>query len=334
MRKMLMLALLLLALGTAALAEAPPVDVVFGQTEDVGHFGQTMLITVKRANNHGGRPGKMPYELRNHRGQVLCGEVWHDASSPLTFEFRAEAWMLGGHELSVWHGGEKVSENGCYMAISDVQDQRITQLPPSVPAIAPTIVCGGGTSKQVTEMLALLNKHGVKVTFFLGGEYLAANEEDCRRIVAAGHEIGSHGLQHTDMTQLTSLRDIRHNITAMNSDCELLLGVRPRLFRAPFSYSDERITAICRAEGMEDVQWNIDSCDWSDIYEGKPWKIRKRVMHKNVPSGSVIQFHLNGYHTVEVLDQALAYWQKVRGFRIVTVTELMELSGRELPPLP
>lgn len=48
----------------------------------------------------------------------------------------------------------------------------------------------------------------------------------------------------------------------------------------------------------------------------------------------MVQFHINGYHTAEVLDKALDNWINVKGLRPVTVGELMQLSGRDFPPLP
>ncbi len=68
--------------------------------------------------------------------------------------------------------------------------------------------------------------------------------------------------------------------------------------------------------------------------EGFPRGILWRVTSDLVVSGSVIQFHVNGHFTADVLDQAIPIWQEKFGYRVVTVSELMQLSGRELPPLP
>ena len=127
---------------------------------------------------------------------------------------------------------------------------------------------------------------------------------------------------------------MRNELTRMNRRCEELLGVRPRLYRPPFSETDTTVTTLCRAEGMEEILWNIDSRDWSADYAGKPEQLVSRVTDKSLVSGSVIQFHLDGYHTAEVLDQVIPYYLNECGYQVVTVGELMELSGRELPPLP
>ena len=78
----------------------------------------------------------------------------------------------------------------------------------------------------------------------------------------------------------------------------------------------------------------IDACDWSDAYKDKVYQMVYRVTSDRVTSGCVVQFHINGYHTAEVLDKALDNWINVKGLRPVTVGELMQLSGRDFPPLP
>ena len=69
-------------------------------------------------------------------------------------------------------------------------------------------------------------------------------------------------------------------------------------------------------------------------YKDKVYQMVYRVTSDRVTSGCVVQFHINGYHTAEVLDKALDNWINVKGLRPVTVGELMQLSGRDFPPLP
>ncbi len=271
MLKLILLSLAcIMTLTSAASAETVPPIVKFCKAGAVGHVGREVAIAVQCSNPRSIVPENNLFELRNQHGQVLCQKAWLDPSRYMTFRFTVEPWMLGGHDLSVWLGDVCVSADGCYVALSDLNVKRITCLEPSVPAIAPTIVCGGGTPMQLDGILAVLEKYGVKATFFINGGYLTAYPEDAKRIIAAGHEIGSHGYLHEDMTQMTDIRRMRWIITAMNNACEETLGVRPRLFRAPFSYTNEKVTALCRAEGMEDVQWHIDSYDWSDTMKDSP----------------------------------------------------------------
>lgn len=323
--------LLLLPAGAEA-ADTPRIE--FYITHYIGHVGRESSVVVSCRT-----PRLMPadnnvFELRNQRGEVLAAKEWNNPASRLTFRFTVPESALGGNELSVWLNGTDVTAEHAYAAYSDLKDPRVTCLTPETPAIALTIVCGGGGSREVEEILAVLERHQVKCTFFLGGGWLEGHAEDARRILAAGHEIGSHGYRHVRMTEMEDYRSMRSVITKLNDRCEALLGVRPRLFRAPYSDTNQKVTALVRAEGMEEIQWSIDSQDWADKYRGKPRQILQRVTGKEAVSGAVIQFHLNGYNTAQVLDEAIPIYREERGLQVVTVGEMLTLSGRELPELP
>ena len=136
-----------------------------------------------------------------------------------------------------------------------------------------------------------------------------------------------------DVATLANTR-VQENIRELNDLCEETFGVRPRLFCAHLGATNSIVTAIARAEGVEDCLFAIDACDWSDAYKDKVYQMVYRVTSDRVTSGCVVQFHINGYHTAEVLDKALDNWINVKGLRPVTVGELMQLSGRDFPPLP
>lgn len=325
-----LLTLLLLPLG--AQAQEPPA-VSFYITDYIGHVGRETSVVVQCRT-----PGRVPkdqctFELRNQHGTVLAVKEWKNPSARLTIRFTVPEHALGHNELSLWWNGVEVTAEHACAAFSDLSIPRVTQLDPAAPAVALTIVCGGGNAQDVEDLLAVLERHRVKCTFFLGGGWLESHVEEARRIVAAGHEIGSHGYQHTHMPDMSSYRGMRNVITKMNDRCEELLGVRPRLFRAPYSDTNQKVTALVRAEGMEEIQWSIDSMDWSDKYKRSPQQIISRVTGEKAAPGAVIQFHLNGWNTAQVLDEVIPVYQQ-RGWDVVTVGELMVLAGRTLPPLP
>ena len=335
-RHLLICVLIFTLLTAFAFAEESPVlpRVQFYITGYIGHLGRETSVIVQCSNPKAVDKDNNTFELRSHRGQVLAVKQWTNPASRLTFRFTVTEDMLGGHDLSVWWNGQCVTADTAYAAFSDLNVKRVTQLEPDIPAISVTIVCGGGSTRDVEDILAVLDKHRVKCTFFLSGGWLEKNVENAQRIADAGHEIASHGYQHVHMPQMNNYRSMRSVITKMNDRCEELLGVRPRFFRAPYSDTNQKVTALVRAEGMEEIQWSIDSLDWADKYKNQLQAIVKRVTGKTAVSGSVIQFHLNGYNTPEVLDEIIPRYQTEFGYRVVTVGELMALSGREVPELP
>lgn len=317
-----------------ASAETKTPQVAFHISEYIGHVGRETYVVLECWSPDFITKNMNTFQLRNQRGEVLATAQWHNPASRLTIRFTVPESALGANELSVWWNGVDVTAEHAYAAYSDLSVPRVTQLTPQIPAIALTIVCGGGTPQDVDEILAVLDRHGAKCTFFLSGGWLENHVEAAQRIVAAGHEIGSHGYQHIHMPQMNNYRRMRELIVRMNTRCEELLGVRPRLFRAPFSDTNQMITALARAEGMEEIQWNIDSRDWNAVYRELPSEIVRSVTGVKAVSGSVIQFHLDGYNTAQVLDEIIPIYRQRYGYQVVTEGELLELSGWVLPPLP
>ena len=50
------------------------------------------------------------------------------------------------------------------------------------------------------QILDVLQKHHVKATFFLVGDYIKRNQDLVRRMVDEGHVVGNHTMHHRDMS--------------------------------------------------------------------------------------------------------------------------------------
>jgi polysaccharide deacetylase family protein (PEP-CTERM system associated) len=84
-------------------------------------------------------------------------------------------------------------------------------------------------------VLALFGDHGVKATFFMLGWVAERYPDLIRRIVAAGHELASHGYSHVRVTQQTP-QEFREDVVRTKQLLEDLSGNAIRGYRAA-SYS-------------------------------------------------------------------------------------------------
>lgn len=84
-------------------------------------------------------------------------------------------------------------------------------------------------------VLDLFAKHRAKGTFFVLGWIAERHPALVRRIVAEGHEIASHGYEHTRVHQLDA-KQFRADVIRTKSILEGIAGVAVRGYRAP-SYS-------------------------------------------------------------------------------------------------
>ncbi|MEW6272337.1 MAG: polysaccharide deacetylase family protein [Thermodesulfobacteriota bacterium] len=81
-------------------------------------------------------------------------------------------------------------------------------------------------------LLELLDRHGMRATFFLEGWNGEHHPEAVRRVVERGHELGMHGHLHETWSELDPAREARLAERATRA-LEDAAGLRPRGFRAP-----------------------------------------------------------------------------------------------------
>ncbi len=86
--------------------------------------------------------------------------------------------------------------------------------------------------RNVEQMLALLERHGTRATFFTLGWVAERLPGMIRRIVAAGHELANHGYGHQQVTRL-SRDEFRQDVSSARQILEDIGGVRVIGYRAP-----------------------------------------------------------------------------------------------------
>jgi peptidoglycan/xylan/chitin deacetylase (PgdA/CDA1 family) len=185
-----------------------------------------------------------------------------------------------------------------------------------------------GPSQWTSMVLDLLREHGARATFFVIGQRVRERPEDVKRIVAEGHELGSHTLTHPRLTEIPE-DEVLSEITGGLEAIEEVLGERPKLFRAPGFYAERRELAIVEELGLEAIFAHVDPQDWR--LERDSHTIFRRVLEQLEP-GAIVDLH-DGYPpppttsrtdctpTVEALDHLLPCLP-AEGYQTVTISEL------------
>lgn len=176
----------------------------------------------------------------------------------------------------------------------------------------------GPSRTQTPAILETLERLGARATFFEEGRHVRGREPLMRQILAFGDEIGNHSFHHPvdpGEVELASTQTAIREAT----------GFTPCLFRPPYGELNRTEKRAAIANGLELVFWTLDSED--DTHPGVG-PIRARVVRRTKP-GSIVLLHDGGRHpqTVEAIAGVVEGLQR-RGFRLVTVTEL--LGGRML----
>lgn len=140
----------------------------------------------------------------------------------------------------------------------------VHELMPNAPSNAIALTIDDGPDPRWTpQVLALLDRHGLKATFFLVGYRVRTHPGLARRIVAAGHSVGNHTYNHR--IPFTGLSAAQIDAEIGNGQTAILeeTGYSPRLARTPGGAYDTTILAKIAEHGLIPVNWDVDPKDWS-----------------------------------------------------------------------
>jgi peptidoglycan/xylan/chitin deacetylase (PgdA/CDA1 family) len=185
-----------------------------------------------------------------------------------------------------------------------------------------------GPSPWTLPTLELLREHDARATFFLIGQRVRERPDDVRRILEAGHEVGSHTMTHPRLTEIGD-DEVRREIEDGARAVAEVLGERPQLFRAPGFHADDRVLAIVAELKLDPVFADVDPQDW------QPGVVSHRILSlvlARCTNGAIVDLH-DGYPppptssrddctpTVEALGHLLPAL-RADGYELVTVSEL------------
>lgn len=178
----------------------------------------------------------------------------------------------------------------------------------------------GPLPKYSNQVLAILARECVKATFFEIGVQANANPEGVRKLIAAGHTVGTHSQHHPLTMNKMSLDRVKQEVDdGIASVLAALNGDKSKL--APFF----RIPGLMRAEipeqylASQGIQvWSADfpADDWRHV---SPQRVYDLAIQRIEAKGKgILLLHDIQPRTVAALPRILATL-KARGYRIVHV---------------
>ena len=201
------------------------------------------------------------------------------------------------------------------------------------PKIALTFDAAWG-NEDTKQIMEILRKHDVKVTFFMTGGWVDSYPDDVKMILAEGHDLGNHSQNHKNMSQLSDSEKESELMTVHNKVKELT-GYDMFLFRPPYGDYDNAVVKTAKKCGYYAIQWDVDSLDWKDY--GVDSIIKTVTQHKHLGNGSIVLCHNGAKYTAQALDTMITTL-KDAGYQFVPLSELiyrdnyhMDHEGRQIP---
>ncbi|MGW4898466.1 polysaccharide deacetylase family protein, partial [Kitasatospora sp. NPDC004240] len=160
----------------------------------------------------------------------------------------------------------------------------------------------GPDPRHTPTVLALLESYGIRATFFLVGENVAAHPALVREIADRGHHIANHTWSHPDLRTLSETR-VHEELERTSELLHRATGRAPSWFRAPGGDWSTASLKVGAALGMRPMAWSVDPRDWA-----RPGTavITDRVL-KDVRPGSIVLNHDGGGDRSQTLAALKAY---------------------------
>ena len=182
-------------------------------------------------------------------------------------------------------------------------------------------------------IMEILDKHQVKTTFFMTGEWVEKYPECVKTLVEKGHDLGNHSATHPDMTTLSKEKQ-QEQILKVHNAVKELTGYEMELFRPPYGAYNNDVIRTCYALNYYPIQWDVDSLDWKDYTASQI--INNVCNHKSLGPGSIILCHNGAKYTADALDEMLTNL-KSQGYEIVPISQLimrenyhMDVTGQQV----
>ena len=112
-------------------------------------------------------------------------------------------------------------------------------------------------NEDTQQLIDILNRYGVKATFFLVGQWVDKYPESVQALYDAGMEIGNHSNEHPHMASLSE-KQIMDEINACNEKVQTVTGESPTLFRCPYGEYNDTVIETINGMGMKPIQWNVE----------------------------------------------------------------------------
>jgi peptidoglycan-N-acetylglucosamine deacetylase len=133
-------------------------------------------------------------------------------------------------------------------------------------------------------LLSILKKHGARATFFMVGETAKRYPEIVKMVARAGHVIGNHSWDHSNLNQI---RPRRRRLEQMWACARATAPCGNRLFRPPFGAHNNKIRLDALLFRYQIILWSVSAQDWLP-QEAKT--IARKIIDRVAP-GSIFLLH-------------------------------------------
>lgn len=187
-----------------------------------------------------------------------------------------------------------------------------------------------GPSKYTDDILDILDRYGIKATFFVVGKEDEHSKDMMRRIVEEGHSIGMHSYSHKYSELYQSQESFAEDFVKIQDYVYDITGVRSYLYRFPGGSSNtvsdtpmEQMIAYLDSQDVTYYDWNIASGDAGSRLLGVQELVENSTKDITKRKNSIILLHdsADKRTTVEALPMIIENILEMDDTVILPITE-------------
>ena len=183
-----------------------------------------------------------------------------------------------------------------------------------------------GPSSYTQRYLDILDKYGIKATFFCLGPAAEKNPDLVKAIKDQGSQVASHTKSHGDPLSTLDADTLRSEISDAFDSIEGAGGGATTVIRPPYGDFNNDTWLNSNGTLSASVIWNLDSEDWT--LPGADAIVSNCT--NGAYSGAIILMHDGGGNRdqdLEALPRIIENLQD-KGYKFVTINELMAMDSR------
>ena len=167
-------------------------------------------------------------------------------------------------------------------------------------------------------ILDTLKSHNVKAAFFVTGPYLEKEKDLVDRMVADGHIVGNHTVNHPSLPDKSD-SEVENEVNLLNEMFSERYGFSMKYIRPPMGEYSDRTLAITKNMGYTNVFWSFAYKDW-DTNNQKGADFAFKTVTEGLHNGAVILLHAVSKDNASSLDSIITYAENM-GYKFKSLDE-------------
>lgn len=171
----------------------------------------------------------------------------------------------------------------------------------------------GYENGYTSKILDTLKEKNAQAVFFLTGDYAKKEPELVKRMIAEGHILGNHSMNHYSLPTLSKDK-ARDEIMSLHNYVLNSYGYEMQYFRPPCGEYSEETLEVTKCCGYKTIFWSFAYVDWNTDSQPEPAEALRKLID-SAHGGEILLLHSVSETNAEILGEAIDGF-RAKGFKV------------------